>query len=104
MVVKHLPNPLEAQKHRIPKIWRGDLHSDFGKSLIHCDPKGKPAFVITRIVIDPRSGKEISAGRLFSGTLKQGMEVYLNLAKKRQKIQQVFIYNGIKPEQIEEIG
>ena len=25
MVVKHLPNPLEAQKYRIPKIWHGDL-------------------------------------------------------------------------------
>ena len=31
------------------------------------------------------------------------MEVYLNLAKKKQKVQQVFIYNGIKPEQMEEI-
>ncbi len=103
MVVKHLPNPLEAQKYRIPKIWHGDHDSDFGKSLARCDPKGKPAFVITRIVIDPKSGKEISAGRLFSGTLKVGMDVYLNLAKQKQKIQQLFIYNGIKPEQIEEI-
>jgi len=104
MAVKHLPNPLEAQKYRIPKIWKGDSDSEFGKDLINCNPKGKVAFVITRIVIDPRSGKEISAGRLFSGTLKNGMEVYLNLEKKRQKVQQIFIYNGIRPEQIEEIG
>jgi len=104
MAVKHLPDPLEAQKYRIPKIWHGELESDFGKSLMHCDPKGKPAFVITRIVIDPRSGKEISAGRLFSGTLHTGMDVYLNLAKRNQKIQQLFIYNGIKPEQVEELG
>jgi len=104
MVVKHLPNPLEAQKYRIPKIWRGELDSDFGKSLLHCDKNGKIAFVITRIVIDPRSGKEISAGRLFSGTLKAGLNVYLNLAKQKQKIQQLFIYNGIKPEQVEELS
>ncbi|MFA6974185.1 MAG: elongation factor EF-2 [Parcubacteria group bacterium] len=104
MAVKHLPNPLEAQKYRIPKIWKGDLETEFGKGLINCDPKGKPAFVITRIVIDPRSGKEISAGRLFSGTLKVGQEVYLNLAKQKQKVQQILIYNGIRPEQIEEIG
>ncbi len=104
MVTKHLPDPLEAQKYRIPKIWHGDLSSDFGKSLLSCDPKGKVAFVINRIVIDPRSGKEISAGRLFSGTLNAGTEVYLNLAKKKQKIQQLFIYNGVKPEQIEKIG
>jgi len=103
MAVKHLPSPLEAQKYRIPKIWHGDLDSEFGKGLMDCDPDGKIAFVITRIVIDPKSGKEISAGRLFSGTLRNGMEVYLNLAKQKQKIQQVFIYNGIKPEQLEEI-
>jgi elongation factor 2 len=103
MVVTHLPNPVDAQKYRIPKVWRGDLDSEFGKDLIECRPGGKPAFVITRITIDPRSGKEISAGRLFSGTLKPGMEVWLNLAKKRQRIQLVLIYSGIKPEHVEEV-
>jgi len=104
MVVKHLPNPLEAQKYRIPKIWKGDLESEFGKGLLNCDPNGKIAFVITRVVIDPRAGKEVCAGRLFSGTIKEGAEVWLNLFKRRQRIQQVLIYNGIKPEQIGEIG
>ncbi len=103
MVVKHMPNPLTAQKYRIPKVWRGDMDSEFGNDLITCNPNGKPAFVITRIVIEPRSGKEVSAGRLFSGTLRPGMEVWLNLAKKRQRIQQVLIYNGIRAEQVEEI-
>ncbi len=104
MAVKHLPNPLEAQKYRIPKIWHGDLDSQFGKDLLSCDPKGKVGFVITRIVIDQRSGKEISAGRLFSGTIKNGMEVHLNLANKEQKVQQILVYNGIKPEQVDEVG
>ncbi len=104
MVVKHLPNPLEAQRYRIPKIWRGDIDSELGKDLMNCDPNGKLAFVVTRIIIDQRSGKEISAGRLFSGKITNGMEVYLNLAKKKQKIQQVLVYSGIKPEQVDEIG
>jgi elongation factor 2 len=104
MVVKHLPNPTEAQRYRIPKIWKGDFDSDFGKDLVNCNADGKSAFVITRIVIDPRSGKEISAGRLFSGTLHVGDEAYLNLAKQKQKVQQLFVYNGIKPEQVEEIS
>ena len=101
MVVKHLPSPIEAQKYRIGKIWQGDIESEFGQSLLNTDPNGETAFVITRIVIDPRSGKEISAGRLFSGKLEPGMEVYLNNEKKRQRIQQVLVYNGIKPEQVE---
>ncbi|PIN95528.1 elongation factor EF-2 [Candidatus Pacearchaeota archaeon CG10_big_fil_rev_8_21_14_0_10_31_9] len=104
MVVKHLPSPIEAQKYRIPKIWHGELESEFGKNLIHCNPNGDPAFIITRIVIDPRSGKEISAGRLFSGKLEPGMEVYLNNEKKKQRIQQVLVYNGIKPEQVERVS
>ena len=103
IVIKHLPNPIEAQKYRIPKIWHGELESEFGKSLVNCDPKGELAFIITRIVIDPKSGKEISAGRLFSGSLEPGMEVYLNNEKKSQRIQQVLVYNGIKPEQVEHI-
>jgi elongation factor 2 len=31
------------------------------------------------------------------------MDVYLNNEKKKQKIQQVLVYNGIKPEQLEEV-
>ncbi|PIZ51941.1 elongation factor EF-2 [Candidatus Woesearchaeota archaeon CG_4_10_14_0_2_um_filter_33_13] len=103
MIIKHHPDPVEAQKYRIPKIWHGDKDSELGKDLITCNPKGKLAYVITRIVIDPRSGKDISAGRLFSGTVKSGMEVYLNNSKQKQRIQNVYIYNGIKPEMIESI-
>jgi len=103
MAVKHLPNPLEAQKYRIPKIWSGDLESQFGKDLLSCNKQGEVAFVVTKIVIDPRSGKEISAGRLYSGTIEKGMEVYANNAKKKSRVLQVLVYNGIKPEQLERV-
>ncbi|MBI2129235.1 GTP-binding protein [Candidatus Woesearchaeota archaeon] len=43
MVIKHLPDPLEAQKYRIPKIWHGDPESEFGKDIISCNPNGKVA-------------------------------------------------------------
>jgi len=102
MVIKHLPDPKEAQKYRIPKIWQGDKESQFGQGLVNCDPNSEVAFVVTKITIEPKSGKEIAAGRLFSGTLKPGMEVYLNMSKKKSKIQQLLVYNGVKPEQIEE--
>src|SRR3989344_2637858 len=103
MCIKHHPDPIFAQKYRIPRIWKGELDSSFGQDLLTCNPEGKIAFVITRIVIDPKSGKDISAGRLFSGTIKSGMEVWLNDAKQKQRIQNVYIYNGIKPEIIESI-
>jgi len=101
MVVDHLPNPLAAQEYRIPKLWRGDIESEEGKGLLTCDPNGPLFFVITKVVIDPQAG-EISAGRLFGGTLKRGMDVYLNRAKVNSKIQQVFIYNGAKRDIVEQ--
>lgn len=103
MTIQHHPNPKIAQEYRIPKIWRGDLESDIGKSLINCDPNGPVAFIVTKIVVDKHAG-EISAGRLFSGTLKQGSEVYLNLAKKKVRLQQVSVYKGSKRMALDEIS
>jgi elongation factor 2 len=102
MVIKHLPNPAEAQPYRIPKIWQGEIESEEGKGLVACNPKGAIFFVITKIVIDPQAG-EISAGRLFSGTMKKGIEVYLNRMKQKTRVQQVFIYNGAKREIVDNV-
>ena len=93
MCIKHHPNPIEAQAYRIPKIWHGDLESEEGKSLLACNPLGPVAFVVTKIVIDKHAG-EVAAGRLFSGTVKQGQDLYLNMAKKYVRIQQVSVYKG----------
>ncbi len=101
-VITHLPNPDEAQRYRIPKLWRGDMESEDGKGLISCDPNGPLFFIITKIVVDPQAG-EISAGRLFSGTMKKGTPVYLNRAKCNLRVQQVFIYNGSKREIVDEV-
>jgi elongation factor 2 len=102
MVIKHLPNPVDAQAYRIPKIWHGDLESDDAKSLMKCDPNGPLYFIITKIVIDPQAG-EISAGRLFSGTMKKGENAYMHMMKQKTKIQQIFIYNGAKREIVDNV-
>jgi elongation factor 2 len=102
MVIKHHPNPVEAQEYRIPWLWRGDLESEEGKSLVKCDPNGPLFYCITKIVVDPQAG-EISCGRLFSGTMKKGLNVYLNRQKQETRIQQVFIFNGAKRDIVEEI-
>ncbi len=103
MVVKHMPNPIEAQKYRIPKIWHGEPDSELGKSLINCDSSGKLGFVVTKIVIEPQVG-EVAYGRLFSGTITRGMEAYLNRAKQSQRVQQIFIANGAKRELVESVS
>jgi len=95
MVIKHHPNPVQAQEYRIPKIWHGDLDSPLGKDLVKCNPEGEPVFVPIKIVVDKHAG-EVACGRLFSGTIKQGDEVYMNLAKREVRIQQVSVYKGAK--------
>jgi elongation factor 2 len=103
MVVKHHPNPKTAQKYRIPKIWQGELESQLGEDLLLCNKEGEPAFICTKIVIDKNAG-EIAAGRLFSGELKQGEEVYMNLSKKKSTLQQVSIYKGAQRIQVGKVS
>ncbi len=93
MVVKHHPNPKDAQVYRIPRIWHGDLESETGKSLIACDPNGVVAGSVIKIVIDKHAG-EVATCRMFSGTIKQGQEIYMNMAKKNVRLQQVSVYKG----------
>ncbi|MFH0752205.1 MAG: GTP-binding protein, partial [archaeon] len=93
MAIKHHPNPKDAQAYRIPKIWHGDPDSEIGRALVSCDASGPAAFVVTKIVMDKHAG-EVAAGRLFSGTIKLGDNMYMNQAKKDVRIQQVSIYKG----------
>ncbi len=102
MVVKFVPNPREAQKYRIPKIWHGDLNSDVGKAMLEADPNGPIVMLINDMRIDPHAGL-IATGRIFSGTLKAGEEVWLVNARMKQKVLQVSLYMGPYRELADEI-
>ena len=101
-IIKHLPNPIIAQKYRIPKIWHGNLESEIGQAMLNCDEKGPLTLCITKIVIDPHA-KLVATGRIFSGTIKEGQEVYLVNARKPYRIQQVGMYMGAIREIVKEI-
>ncbi len=102
MVIKHLPNPLESQKYRIPKIWPGDDNSPEGQDMILCNPEGKLAGVVTKIYPDPHAGY-VATVRLFSGRLIKGQEVYLVSKMGTEKVQQVSVYKGQQRIQMEEV-
>ncbi|MDP4039476.1 MAG: elongation factor EF-2 [Candidatus Pacearchaeota archaeon] len=103
MSIRHHPNPITAQGYRIPKIWHGEKDSKIGQDLIKCNSNGEPVFVCTKIVVDKNAG-EIATGRLFSGTLRSGDPVYMNLAKKKLNLQQVSIYKGAQRIQVDKVG
>lgn len=102
MVVKHMPSPIQAQKERIKVIWRGDISRPEGQSMIKCDPKGPIALMITKIVVDPQAG-EIAVGRLFSGTLKPGQELYVVDRRAKNRIQTVGLFMGPRRVEVSEI-
>lgn len=93
MVIKYVPNPREAQKYRIPKIWKGDINSTIGKAMLEADPNGPAVMLINDMRVDPHAGL-VATGRLFSGYLESGKEVWLVNSKVPQKILQVSLYMG----------
>ncbi len=91
MVAKDVPNPAEAQKYRVPKIWKGDLNSEIGRSMLNCDDGGPAVVCLTAAQIVPNIGL-IATGRVFSGSVKAGESVYLLEADKEQEVRKVSIY------------
>jgi elongation factor 2 len=102
MIIKHLPSPLEAQKYRLQKIWKGDLNSEIGKQMLACDANGKLAAIVTKVVPDPHVGF-VATARIFSGKVFKGKDVYLIGQHKQEKIQQVAVYKGILRIPVEEV-
>jgi len=93
MAVEAMSPPHVAQRYRIPKIWRGEVNSEFGKAMIECDDNGPAIMCVTNIVVDPQAGV-VATGRLFSGTIKEGQMINLIGAKVESRVQQVCIYMG----------
>jgi len=93
MVIEHLPNPIVAQKYRIPHIWRGDIESIAGQTMLHCKADGPAVFMVTKIWMDPHAG-EIATGRLYGGTIRKGDELSVIGQPGTARVQQVGVFVG----------
>jgi len=102
MVITHLPNPLQAQRERVPVIWHGDKSSAEGKAMLSCDQQGPVQFMVTDISIDPHAG-EVATGRLFSGSLERGQELFISGMPNQNRIQQVGVFMGAERLEVEQI-
>ena len=102
MIIRYLPNPLTAQKDRVNVIWHGDKESTEGKNMLNANRDGDVALMVTNISLDPHAG-EVATGRLFSGTLKRGMELNVSGSVKTNRMQQVGIFMGPERLEVEQI-
>ncbi|MDI6729974.1 MAG: elongation factor EF-2 [Candidatus Altarchaeum sp.] len=94
MVIAALPAPTDAQKFRIEKIWNGDVENEtVAKDMQTCNPNGKLAIMVFDIYHDKHAG-EIAIGRIYSGTVHQGDEVYSVGNKTKMRVQQLGLYMG----------
>jgi len=101
MVVDHLPNPTNAQKYRIEKIWDGDINTELGKAMVNCDPNGPLIVCLSKVQADKHG--LISTGRIFSGTCTNKKEIFLLNENNYDKIQRIAIFMGQRREQVEKI-
>jgi elongation factor 2 len=102
MVCEHFPNPIEAQPRRIPRIWRGDASSELAGTMRDVDDDGELVFMVTDIGMDPHAG-EIATGRVFSGTLEKGQELYVSGTAGKNRIQSVGLFMGGEREEVERV-
>jgi elongation factor 2 len=102
MTVGHMPDPIEAQKIRIPQIWHGDLESDLGKAMYNCKEDGPVALMVTKIIMDPHAG-EVSVGRLFSGKMRKGQELHIIGMPNPNRVQTVALSVGADRITVDEI-
>ena len=100
MVAEHFPNPVDAQPRRIPRVWRGDGESELAQQMGGVDDGGDVVFMVTDISMDPHAG-EIATGRLFSGTIKQGQELYVSGTVGTNRVQSVGIFMGGEREELD---
>ncbi|KTG29644.1 elongation factor EF-2 [Haloferax profundi] len=100
MVAEHFPNPLEAQPRRIPTVWRGDSESELARQMREVDDDGEVVFMATDISMDPHAG-EIATGRLFSGTIRKGQELYVSGTAGKNRVQSVGVFMGGEREELD---
>jgi elongation factor 2 len=105
VIIKHLPSPEEAAPYRMRRLWgeRIDEVKDFKSmaeagddpikqaayGMLTVDPDAPLVGMITKIFIHPRTKRPTLIGRVFSGTLREGDEIYLLNAKRSLRIRRL---------------
>ncbi|MGA3192035.1 MAG: GTP-binding protein [Candidatus Bathyarchaeia archaeon] len=103
MVVKNLPSPVESQRYRVPKIWKGSLTSEIGQAMVNCDDQGPTVIDITAAQIVQNEGL-VATGRIFSGSVEKGDNVHLVSAGKDHCVQSVSLYMSAFREAVSHIS
>lgn len=75
VIITHLPSPVTAQKYRYPLLYTGPTDDKYAQAIANCDPDGPLMVFISKMVPTTTGGRFVAFGRVFSGTITQGMKV-----------------------------
>ncbi len=105
VIITHLPSPDEAAPYRMKRLWGERIDeakelkslSEAGENeilkasygMLHVDKNAPLVGMITKIFIHPRTKRPTLIGRVFSGTLREGDEIYLLNAKRILRIRRL---------------
>lgn len=106
VIINHLPSPDQAAPYRMERLWgeeriqaaaklkslaeAGDdrvMQAAYG--MVKVDRKAPLVGMITKIFIEPKSKRPTLIGRVFSGTLKEGDEIFLINARRTLRIRRL---------------
>lgn len=102
MAIRSLPNPREAQRYRMEKIWDGHPDSEIGRILAECKDDALATMCVTNVQ-DDADGGMIATGRLFSGRVGKGTKLHLIDAQTDAIVNHVYVHMGSFREEVAEV-
>ena len=74
-IVEVVPSPIAGAERKVRRCWKGDEASEVCQAMSRCDPKGPLVIHVVKMFPTPDASDFVALGRVFSGTVKPGMEV-----------------------------
>ncbi|KAA1471418.1 Calreticulin-domain-containing protein [Dentipellis sp. KUC8613] len=75
MIVEHVPNPIEGAATKVENAYTGPQTSDLAVAMKACNPEGPVMVHVTKLYHTTDALSFRAYGRVFSGTLKKGMDI-----------------------------
>ena len=74
-IVEVVPSPIAGAERKVRRCWKGEEDSEVCQAMNRCDPKGPLVIHVVKMFPTPDASDFVALGRVFSGTVKPGMEV-----------------------------
>ena len=74
-IVRSVPSPIAGAARKIRRCWKGEEDSELRRAMEQCDAKGPLVIHVVKMFPTPDASDFVALGRVFSGTVKPGMDV-----------------------------